>query len=80
LNPSSYKEEIIDSVRGWISAEQLANIAKAIDSGEFDLGTYLGKSAEYVAEKLDNGGFSPRQQYVLEFANNHPWSRKDRLN
>ncbi len=65
------REEILSSVKGWITKDQLKNIEDAIDTGKFNYVKYLKYNPEYVGELSDNGGFTPRQQYILRFANRY---------
>ena len=60
--------DMIGTLRGWLAPVQIQNIQKAIDDGRLTEEEFLAVSDIYVWERLDNGGFTPRDQYVMSFA------------
>lgn len=64
-------EENIKSLSGWLSRDQVKRIFEALQSGKLSPEHYYSLGSEYVMENVDNGGFTPRDQYLMEFANDY---------
>lgn len=63
------RNDILHNLAGWLRFDQLERIGAAIDSGKLDPEKFRSLSAKWVEQNFDNGGFTPREQYALEFAN-----------
>lgn len=62
---------LLASLGGWLAIQQTENIREAIISGKFDVAYYYSLNPNWVDEGVDNGGFTPREQYALRFANKY---------
>lgn len=63
------ESRIVTSLRGWLTEEQLRNIAEAIKDGRLDMVHYDSLEGKPDLSRMDNGGFSLQDQYALRFAN-----------
>lgn len=61
----------VKTVFGWMAFGDIERVKSAIASNTFGIDTYRKLKSEYVPEEADNGGFSPRDQYVLWVGS--PW-------
>lgn len=66
-----WRGPLLRSLKGWLTAEQIKNIEDAMDDGRFSPIAYFALKNEYIEQGFDNGGFTPREQYALQFANRY---------
>jgi len=69
LGETAGLDQTICSLREWLTPTQISKIELAAKSSRFSMEHYLSLNPEYVLEGADNGGFTPREQYLLSFSN-----------